>query len=125
MTTFDLIIKNGFVFDGSGAPGKKCDIAVSGEKGTNIDKLKELIFRKLNLIRIYMKEPGKDADMEEPLIMFKDCTIRDVCQKLHKDFVTKFRFARVWGKSVKFDAQKVVKLSHILKDKDVLELRIS
>jgi len=63
--------------------------------------------------------------MEEPLIMFKGCTIRDVCSKLHKDFVDKFKFARVWGKSAKFDGQIFHKMDKGLMDKDILELHMN
>jgi small GTP-binding protein len=102
----------------------KADIAISADKKKHLNQMQELIFQRLNLIRIYLKEPRKPADMEEPLIMFKDCTIKDVCNKLHKDFVDKFKFSRIWGKSAKFDGQKILKLIHVLKDKDVLELHM-
>ncbi|MBS3126596.1 GTP-binding protein [Candidatus Woesearchaeota archaeon] len=100
------------------------DIAISAEQDLNIISLKELIFEKLNFIRIYLKEPRKEADVKVPLIIFKNATIEDVCTKLHKDFVKKFRFARVWGKSAKHAAQKV-SLKHVLGDQDILELHIS
>ncbi len=100
------------------------DIAVSSEKGLNIGKLKELIFKKLDLIRVYMKEPNEKPDMEVPLIIFNGSSIKDVCNKLHRDFADKFKFARVWGKSVKYGGQKIVKLTHKLEDNDVLELRM-
>ena len=58
------------------------------------------------------------------LIMFKNATINDVCLKLHRDFADKFKFARVWGKSAKFDGQIFHKPKKILEDKDVLELHI-
>ena len=99
------------------------DIAVSASEGKNIGKLRDVIFKKLNFIRIYMKEPKKEADMEEPLIIMKGSTIRDVCTKTHKDFVDKFKFARVWGKSAKHPGQRLM-LKHVLKDKDVLELHL-
>ena len=99
------------------------DIAISAEKKVNIDELKELIFQKLDLIRIYLKEPMKPADLEEPLIVFRDFSIKDVCKKLHKDFVDKFKFCRVWGPSSKFPGQKL-SLKHTLKDKDILEIHI-
>jgi uncharacterized protein len=99
------------------------DLAISAENNTNIEALKELIFRKLNFIRIYLKEPRKEADMQEPLIVIDGYSIKDVCTKLHKDFVSKFKFARVWGDSAKHSAQKVM-LKHILKDKDVLEIHL-
>ena len=41
----------------------KVDVMVSAEQEINIDVLKELIFQKLNFIRIYLKEPRKEADM--------------------------------------------------------------
>lgn len=99
------------------------DIAISAQKKQGIEELKEKIFQKLDLIRIYLKEPMKPADMDVPLIVFRHFTIRDVCKKLHKDFVDKFKFARVWGKSAKFDGQKVM-MKHHLKDGDVLELHL-
>lgn len=99
------------------------DICVSAEKETNLDNLKKLIFDKLNFMSIFCKQAGKKADLTEPIIMKKDCTIKDVCSSLHKDFVKKFRFARVWGKSAKFPGQKFG-LDHALKDKDVVEIHV-
>jgi small GTP-binding protein len=100
------------------------DICISAENRINTEELKELIFRKLEFMRIYCKEAGKKADMNVPLIMRKNNTLRDVCLKLHKDFVAKFKFARVWGKSVKFPGQAIRKMEHILQDNDVVELHI-
>jgi hypothetical protein len=100
------------------------DIAISAEKGINLDNLKELIFKKLNFIRIYLKEPGKKADMSKPMIMRKNFLLKDLCLKLHKDFINKFRFARIWGKSVKFDGMMIKRLDHKLEDGDIVEIRI-
>src|SRR3989344_6607834 len=97
----------------------KPDICVSAEDKINTEELKELIFKKLEFIRIYCKEICKKADMDVPLIMRKGNTLRDVCIKLHKDFASKFRFARVWGKSMKFDGMPVRKLEHKLEDEDI------
>ncbi|MEW5896551.1 MAG: GTP-binding protein [Nanoarchaeota archaeon] len=99
------------------------DIAVSAEQNINIEPLKELIFQKLDFIRIYMKEPHKEADLKEPLIIKRNSTIKDVCDKLHKDFVRKFKFARIWGSSAKFPGQRFM-LNHVLMDKDVLEIHL-
>lgn len=99
------------------------DLAISAEQNINIEPLKELIFQKLNFIRIYMKEPRKDADLNVPLIIKKNSTIKDVCDKLHKDFSKKFKFARVWGSSAKFPGQRFV-LNHTLLDKDILEIHL-
>ncbi len=96
-------------------------ICANKEGYTN--ELKEKIYNGLELINIYLKEVGKKADLKIPLIMNKGCTIRDVCSKLHQDFITKFKYARVWGKSAKFDGQ-MLRLKHKLLDGDVVELHL-
>jgi len=102
----------------------KPDVVVSASTDYHIDELKDAIFDRMGFIRIFLKEVNKQADMEEPLIMFSGCTIKDVCLKLHKDFVTKFKFARIWGKSAKFDGQVLRKMAKELHDGDILELHM-
>lgn len=99
------------------------DLLISAQNKEHLEELKELIFQRLDLIRLYMKEPGKAPDMQVPMIISKNSTVQDVCSKLHKDFVSKFKFSRVWGKSAKFPGQKL-SLKHVLKDGDVLELHL-
>ena len=99
------------------------DLFISAQDNVNMDRLKELIFERLKLMRLYLKETGKDADMAEPMIVKQKSTIKDVCERLHKDFVTKFKFARVWGPSSKFPGQKFM-LDHVMKDKDILEIHL-
>ncbi len=100
------------------------ELGISAELGKGINELKEIIFQKLDFMRIYMKEPNKKADMEIPMIVFRNATIRQICERLHKEFVTKFKFARVWGKSAKYEGQKVLNIEHKMMDGDVLELHI-
>lgn len=102
----------------------KADIAVSAEKGVNVGELKELIFNRLSFIRIFLKEAGKKADLEEPMVLRKGATLRNVCERIHRDFVRKFRFAKVWGKSAKFPGQQFHKLDKALEDGDVVEVRV-
>jgi ribosome-interacting GTPase 1 len=95
-------------------------IPISADRKINIDDLKKLIYDKLAFIRIFLKPKGDKID-EDPLIMNQNCTIRDVCLKIHRNFVRDFKYAYVWGSSVKFSSQKVG-LDHRLKDKDVLRI---
>lgn len=95
-------------------------IKISAEKGINLDLLKEEIYRKLDFINVYLKPPG-DKIAEKPMVLRNGARVEDVCRKLHKDFVEKFRYARVWGKSVKFEGQRVG-LEHILSDGDILSI---
>jgi ribosome-interacting GTPase 1 len=94
---------------------------IAADKQLNIDDLKEDIFQRLELIRIYLKPQGKKADMEDPLIVRKGSTVENVARRLHRDFVRNFRHANVWGNSVKFPGQKIG-LEHILEDKDILRI---
>ncbi|MEK6904071.1 MAG: GTPase [Nanoarchaeota archaeon] len=77
------------------------------------------IWSRLNLIKVYTKQPGKKPDYP-PVAMSKGSTIKDLAEKIHKDFLKKFRFARIWGKSVKFDGSRCG-LDHVLADKDIVE----
>ncbi len=101
----------------------KPDLFISASQKINMEVLKDKVFDRLDFIRIFMKEPGKPADMDIPMIMQRGDSIRRVCEKLHKDFVKNFKFARVSGPSTKFSGQKLM-LDHVLKDTDVLELHI-
>jgi len=62
--------------------------------------------------------------MTEPLILREGDTLQRLCEKLHKDFVKKFKFCRAWGKSARYDGQKLTNMQHIVKDEDIIELHI-
>ena len=100
------------------------DIMISAEQNINLEELKRLIFAKLGFMRVYCKEVGRKADLEEPLIVFKGCTLEGMCNRLHRDFVTKFKFARIWGKSAKFGGQIIRRLDHMLQEGDIAELHM-
>ncbi|KAF6242948.1 GTP-binding protein [Nitrosopumilus sp. b1] len=96
-------------------------IEVSADSNVNIDLLKERIYEKLRFIRIYMRPKGGETDFKEPLITRDGSTIGDICDKLHRNMRKDFRYAMVWGKSVKFGGQRVG-ITHVLQDEDVLTI---
>ena len=96
-------------------------IPISADADINISALKDKIYEKLDFIRIYMRPKGGETDYEEPLITRSDSTVLDICNKLHRDMKKDFRYALVWGKSVKFGGQRVG-INHQLEDEDVLTL---
>ncbi|MAF89505.1 MAG: GTP-binding protein [archaeon] len=99
----------------------KEQVSISAKEGEGLEDLKESIFTKLQLIRIFMKPQGEKADLEEPLLVKADSTVGEVCSKLHKTFRKNFRYAMVTGKSAKFANQKAG-LNHVLKDGDLLTI---
>ncbi len=96
-------------------------LLISAEKDMNLDVLREEIYRSLEFIHVYMKPQGKGADLEEPLILTDGSTVGDVCHKLHRDFRRRFRYAKIWGRSARFDGQRVG-MGHRLIDEDVITL---
>ncbi len=101
----------------------KDSVKISADMELNLDVLRDEIYDRLGFINIYLKPQGEAADMEEPLIMRDGCDIGDVCDRLHKDFKRKFRYARVWGDSAKHAGQRVG-LDHCLADGDLLTVII-
>ena len=96
-------------------------IMISAEKNQNLDEFKKDLFEKIGLLRIYMKQPGKETDFKEPLIIKKGSTVHDVAKKIHKEFAKYLIYAKITGKSAKFEGQKIGG-DHILMDKDVVEM---
>ncbi len=96
---------------------------IASAERESLEGLKPLIFSMLRLMRVFLKEAGKKADMDVPLIVRQGSTIRDVCGRLHREFLRKFKNAKVWGKSAKFPGQ-VFKDSHVLMDRDVLQVNL-
>ncbi|PIT84018.1 GTP-binding protein [Candidatus Micrarchaeota archaeon CG10_big_fil_rev_8_21_14_0_10_45_29] len=95
-------------------------VPVSAETGEGVDALREQIFKKLKLIRVFTKRKGELAD-DVPLMMREGETIADACPKLHRDLLMLFKYAFVWGPSAKFPGQKVG-LSHVLQDGDTIQV---
>lgn len=93
---------------------------VSAKEGEGLEEIKERIFEKLELVRIFLKPKGEKAD-NEPMIIKKGSTIEDVCKKLHSDFIEKFRYARIWGPTAKFPKQRVG-LDHELEEGDTVRI---
>ncbi|MCD4760153.1 50S ribosome-binding GTPase [archaeon] len=89
---------------------------------SNEESLKEKIWKKLKLIYVYTKTPGKEKDFP-PIAMKKGSDVKELARNVHKDFIKKFDYARTWGKGAKFDGQRVG-LTHILKEKDIVELHL-
>jgi len=95
-------------------------LAVSGETGSGLDDLREEMFRLLNVIRVYTKAPGQRADHSVPFVLRRGATVADASAAVHKDFVERLKYARIWGART-FEGQ-MVQREHVLEDGDILEL---
>ena len=97
-------------------------IPVSTESGEGLEQLKQDVFEMLDVVRAYTKIPGKPADMGAPYVVTRGTTVMDLATMVHKDFIQKLRFARIWGHG-KFEGQMVSR-DYVLEDKDIIEFHV-
>ena len=97
-------------------------LPASATSGRNLELLRQAVFEQLGIIRIYSKAPGNEPDFTAPFVMKEGGTLEDFAGKIHKDFVSNLKAARVWGEGV-YDGQ-MVRRDHVLHDGDVVELHI-
>jgi len=97
-------------------------VPISAHHRWNLDDLLEKMWDYLNLARIYTKPKGQLPDYNAPVVLRNEKrTIEDFCNKLHRSIVKEFKYALVWGSSVKHQPQKVG-IEHPLHDEDVVQL---
>lgn len=98
--------------------------AISVQMNLGIDILLDKIWEQLGLVRVYTKRTGQPPDFSDPLILLKSrqgLTVKGCLMQIHKDFLTEFSHACVWGRSVKFNPQRVG-INHTLMDEDVIQI---
>ena len=97
-------------------------VVVSALTGKGVEELKEKMFSETGMIRIFLKEPGKEANREKPLVLYEGATIKEVAENILKGYSRNVKETKVTGPSSKFPNQRVG-LAHKVKDKDVVEFR--
>jgi hypothetical protein len=95
---------------------------VSAVTGKGLDRLRREIFELLAVMRVYAKEPGKEADRSKPFVLPIGSTIAHFAETIHRDFPSRLKFARIWG-AERFNGIQVHG-DYVLADHDVVELHI-
>jgi ribosome-interacting GTPase 1 len=103
--------------------GKLPVVAVSCEQRTGLEKLGDLLFETLGVIRVYTKEPAARKPSPKPFTLKRGATLADLARSIHGEFVENFSFAKVWAKRLMFSPQKVG-LGFTLEDEDVVEIHV-
>lgn len=93
---------------------------ISTETERNLTQLINMIYNTAGIIRVFTKSPGKQPDLDNPFVLPRESTLEELAAKIHKDFVMKLKFARIWGTAV-FDGQ-MVQRDHQLNDGDIVEI---
>ena len=93
---------------------------VSAARGLGLDSIGELLFKALDIIRVYTKSPHKEPD-PEPLVLRRGATVMDVAARIRRDLPRRFRYAKIWGPSAKYPGMKVG-ADHQVSDGDIVEI---
>jgi uncharacterized protein len=95
-------------------------LVVSATTGYGLGEIGPSLFRRLGLVRVYTKAPGRPPDRERPFTLRRGQTVEDVARLVHKDLARSLRYARLWGRAG-FEGQQVGR-EHPVTDGDVVEL---
>ncbi len=96
-----------------------CSLSVEQEDG--LAEFKRAVFDVMAIMRVFTKQPGKEADLGEPFVLPKGSTVHDLAAKIHKEILENLKYARLWGTSGRFKGQRVGE-DHVLADGDIVEL---
>lgn len=94
-------------------------VSVSVTSRVGFEAFKVAVWRRLQLVRVYAKPPGKPADRSAPFVLPEGSTVLDLAELVHRELAEKLAFARLWGG--KLDGQRVAR-DFQLRDRDVVEL---
>ena len=97
-------------------------VPVSASHGWGFDELLERIWAYVGMVRVYTKPRGQIADFSSPVILQQEArSMEDFCNRIHKGILKQFKYAWVWGSSVKHQPQRVGK-EHEVEDEDVVQI---
>lgn len=97
-------------------------VPISAHHGWNLEELMENVWDYTQMIRIYTKPKGQIPDYGAPVVLHAHTpSVEDLCNRLHRQLIMQFKYAWVWGSSVRHQPQKVGK-EHVLGDEDVIQI---
>lgn len=96
-------------------------VAVSAETGHGLGEIGPWWFRRLGIVRVYTKVPGKPPEMDQPFTLRGGGTVHDVAELVHREMASGLKYARLWGGSLQ--GQQVGR-DHPVADGDVLEIHV-
>jgi small GTP-binding protein len=96
---------------------------VSARTGAGLPDLTEAIGRALEFIRVFLKPPQGEPDLEEPVVLRRGARADDLLRRLPGSLAGGFRAAQVWGPSARFPGQTVGR-EHSLRDSDIVTILV-
>ncbi|KAF9821419.1 hypothetical protein IEO21_00665 [Rhodonia placenta] len=98
-------------------------VPISSREWLNIDELMDIMWRRLDLVRVYTKPRGAPPDYSSPVVLRRGkSAVEDFCSAIHKEIAKQMKYAIVWGASAKHARGQKVGLEHVLEDEDVVHI---
>ncbi|MCD6225961.1 50S ribosome-binding GTPase [bacterium] len=95
-------------------------VGVSALKDIGLEKLKEAIWEKVGLIRVYLKKDKKSRpDFSQPLILKKGVQAIEAAEAISSQLREETKRIFIWGPGAKFPGQEIP-FSHPLRDGSIL-----
>jgi ribosome-interacting GTPase 1 len=95
-------------------------LRVSAETGEGLQALLARLWDLLAMIRVYTRQPGREADLGRPFTLPAGSTVEDLARAIHRELPEKMTFARLWGHG-RFEGMQVQR-TEPLADRDVVEI---
>jgi ribosome-interacting GTPase 1 len=103
---------------------KPHSIVISIYMNLNLDVMLRMMWEYLGLVRVYTKRRGQPPDLDDPVVLSTErngLSVMAATRGISKELLDIFNFALVWGRSTKYNPQRVG-LNHQLMDEDVLQI---
>ncbi|UCD96513.1 MAG: TGS domain-containing protein [Candidatus Bathyarchaeota archaeon] len=96
--------------------------SATGVQVNDVQRIKDEVYKRLGLTRIYLTKTNRDGFSLPPLVFMQDIvSVEDVLTKIARTSKSKFRHAKVWGASAKFDGE-TFGLRRLLSDGDIVRI---
>lgn len=97
---------------------------ISAKENFGLSELKKAIWKKLDLIRIYLRPKKGEVDFNKPLILRKGATVLKAAEKVSSELAQELKGAKIFGKKARYQGQ-MVGLSYLLSDGTILTFLVS
>ena len=96
-------------------------LPVSAKTGYGLEAIGKTLFKILDIVRVYTKQPNQERPSDRPLVVRRGTTVLEVARQIHSTLYENFRYAKIWGPSAKYPGQRVGG-EHVVEDGDIVEI---
>lgn len=82
-------------------------VPISAETEVGLDSLKEIIWERLQLVRIYLVRKDSEPNFNDSMIVKVGDTLGDVAYSIGSEFASDKKLAKIWGSVAKYPGQEV------------------